>query len=202
MCRSNSFPQVRSFKPHNGSRMYLLTWGIYGFAQYNCSILLDRTVQKKLDVKGLDGPMINFYDSTAHFWLSQAYRQHWQEFKKHFKQFFGWPARESDLLRLLMENGWNKWEPIQIGKLDCLKYCSHCSGFGSVVTSTCLGRLPAPLQSVRQSLNYWQEKSKYSSVSFFSLSIRTGLLLPAIPRSMWMKRKAGPLHLPLVRASQ
>lgn len=46
MCRCNSIPQVRPFKPHNRSRMYLLTWGIYGFAQYNCSILLDRIVQK------------------------------------------------------------------------------------------------------------------------------------------------------------
>lgn len=80
MCRCNSFPQVRPFKPHNRSRMCLLTWGIYGFAQYDCRVLLDRIIQRT-GWKGLDGPMTNFYDSTAHFWLSQASRQHWQEFK-------------------------------------------------------------------------------------------------------------------------
>ena len=76
-----------------------------------------------------------------------------------------------------MENSLNKWKPIQAGKLDCLNYCWHWPGFGSVFTSEGLGWFLATLRSVRQSLNYWQE-SKSLSLDSFSLSTRTGFPLP------------------------
>lgn len=76
------------------------------------------------------------HDSTAHFWLSQAYRQHWQELKNTLSLSNSWMTSTGEWPAQTADGKWVEQVGAQTGKLDCLKFCGHFDAFGMTPSSS------------------------------------------------------------------